>query len=385
MQQRYDYILAGGGAAARSLAYQMISSPLSGRRILIIDPDPKLNNDRTWCFWSADPTPFDPIVHRRWSVLDFVAEDFVLQLDLAPYDYRVIRGIDFYNHTTRTLKAAGVHFLQRRADTIEQHTDHTVVTADGEAYAGDWVFDSRWDAVPYRRDNPRYHYLQQHFLGWVIRADEAPFDTTRATLFDLRTPQDGMFRFVYTLPFSASEAMVEYTVFSANLLPPQEYRQALSTYIESHLGLNDYRILEEESCVIPMTDEPFPRAAGERVMCIGTRGGRVKASSGYAFLRIQHDSAAIVRSLIESGSPFHGRRPAPRYHTFDSLLLQILYRHGDLGARVFSNLFRRNPVQRIFRLLDEDGSLGDNIALMSTVQWWPFVKAWLKLRLTHRV
>ncbi len=385
MQQRFDYIMAGGGAAGRSLAYHMIASPLAGARILIVDPEPKLSNDRTWCFWSPDPTPFDQIVYRRWPTLDFVCEDFSLQLDLAPYDYRVIRGIDFYEHTTSALKAAGVEFLQARVDQIEDHPDHATVTADGTRYRANWVFDSRWDAGVYRGQDPRYHYLQQHFLGWVIRCNSAGFDTTRATMFDLRTAQNGIFRFVYTLPFSPSEAMVEYTIFSAELLPPPEYRAALSQYIETHLGLHDYQILEEESCIIPMTDQPFAREGGKRIMRIGTRGGRVKASSGYAFLRIHNDSAAIVRSLLQSATPFHGRRPPARYRTFDSLLLQILYRRGEIGARVFSDLFRKNPVQRIFGFLDETGSIAENIALMASVPWWPFIKAWIKLRVTRRV
>lgn len=37
----YDYIIAGGGAAGLSLAYQLVQSSLRDRRILIIDRDEK--------------------------------------------------------------------------------------------------------------------------------------------------------------------------------------------------------------------------------------------------------------------------------------------------------------------------------------------------------
>ena len=439
---RYDYILVGGGAAGRSLALHLAHSPLAARRMLIIDPQPKTENDRTWCFWAPDPTLYEPIIHRRWNTLNFISDDLALELDISPYEYRVIRGIDFYRFTTEQLTRCGVEFLQERVDAISEAEGTVTVSAGGREYHADWAFDSRWDAVPYHggvggsagsgatsaraasdsgvatgRDalaanvpDPRYHYLQQHFLGWVIRTEQPCFDTSRATLFDLRTPQNGIFRFVYTLPFSETEAMCEYTIFSADLLPPHEYRNALDDYIQTYVGAAQssadgsaggqsarnrsavdegaairYRIVEEEACVIPMTDEPFPRRGGNRVMRIGTRGGRVKASSGYAFLRIARDSAAIVRSLLETGQPFHGRVPPRRYNTFDSMLLQILHRNGDLGKRVFTDLFQKNPVQRIFRFLDEEGSLSENLALMATVPWWPFIRAWLKLRLGGRV
>ncbi len=61
---------------------------------------------------------------------------------------------------------------------------------------------------------------------------------------------------------------------------------------------------------------------------IGTKGGRVKPSSGYAFLRIQRQSAEIVQSLLQQGHPFHLSRPAPRYSLFDSLMLQVMHRRG---------------------------------------------------------
>ncbi len=87
-------------------------------------------------------------------------------------------------------------------------------------------------------------------------------------------------------------------------------------------------------------------------MNIGTRGGRMKASTGYAFLRIQHDPAAIVRSLELHGHPF---------------------------APTFTDLFKNNPIQRIFRFLDETGDLLDNVKLMLSLDPRPFVTTMLRV------
>ncbi|NCC33692.1 MAG: FAD-dependent oxidoreductase, partial [Chloroflexia bacterium] len=52
----YDVIIAGGGAAGLSLAYQLINSPLRDYSILVIDKGNKQRNDRTWAFWTDQPT-----------------------------------------------------------------------------------------------------------------------------------------------------------------------------------------------------------------------------------------------------------------------------------------------------------------------------------------
>jgi len=110
-------------------------------------------------------------------------------------------------------------------------------------------------------------------------------------------------------------------------------------------------------------------------MNIGTRGGQVKASSGYAFSRIQQDARSIAASLQTHGHPFHVPKAPRRYEIFDATMLHVLERHGGKGARVFLDLFSKNPIERIFRFLDEEGSLWENMQLMATVPRWLFVRA----------
>ena len=133
----------------------------------------------------------------------------------------------------------------------------------------------------------RYHHLNQHFRGWEIETERPVFDPQSPTLFDFRTPQDGHMRFLYTLPFAENRALIEYHFSQPHLLQPEEYEAGLKTYLEEVLGLQQYDIKHVEAGVIPMSDHPFPRRLGQRVMAIGTKGGRVKPSTGYAFLRIQ--------------------------------------------------------------------------------------------------
>jgi lycopene beta-cyclase len=390
--ERFDYILAGGGAAGLSLAYRMVRGGLGERRILIIDLATKRSNDRTWCFWSERDELLDPIVAHRWSHIWFHGPDRSHRWALNPYEYRMIRGIDFYNFVREDLEGRpNVTFLNARVTSIEDGNPQQAVPArvtveDGTVYLGDWVFDSLFLPREFRVDTRRYHFLKQHFVGWVVRTDRPVFDADAATMFDLRVPLKGEFRFMYLLPVSPTESLVEFTLFSSTLLEREEYEQEIRDYMARFYPDCAYEIIETEDGIIPMTDQPFPRRGGRSIMYTGTKGGRVKASTGFAFHRTQRDSEAIVRSLREEGHPFAVPRPPARYATFDAMLLSILDRRGEFVAgRVFVALFERNPLPRVWRFLDEEGGVGENLALMATVPWIPFIVAWFRVKLRRWV
>jgi lycopene beta-cyclase len=170
-------------------------------------------------------------------------------------------------------------------------------------------------------------------------------------MFDLRTPQREGVTFFYHLPFSERRALVEYTLFSPALLPIEDYESALRLHLDGLAGAG-YRILETERGIIPMTDRPFPRRQGHRILAIGTRGGRVKPSTGYAFARIQRDSQQIVASLVRTGHPFAIPPDPLRYRLHDAILLEVLAQEPDLGRPILSAIFACNPVQRVLRFLD---------------------------------
>ena len=384
--KRHDFILAGGGLAGLSLAYHLIHSPLRDRSILIIDRDAKDRNDRTWCFWADQPTPFDDIAYRAWDRLRFVGEDFERVFHLGAYRYRMVRGIDFYRFVLGELAARpNVTFVQSAVDRVEDGADEARVTVGDRVYAGRWVFDSLLRPSELRTDPSRYHFLRQHFKGWIIESPRNAFDPRTPTLFDFRTPQNGSMRFVYTLPLSEHRALIEYTLFSAGVLRREEYERGLKDYIRSRLGIEEYQIIEEENGIIPMTDRHFPRRAGARVMNVGAKGGRVKPSSGYAFLRIQRDSAAIVESMLKAGHPFDAPCDSAWYRLHDSIMLNLMSWHGDQVGRLFAEMFKNNPIERVFRFLDERGSPLGDVPLLASLPPWPFLRALARARLLRRI
>ena len=371
VSRRYDFIFAGGGLAGLSLAYHLSRSEFQQSSVLIVDPARKDQNDRTWCFWTNAPTLFDEIVYRSWSQLQIKNDHFEKTIDLRDYRYQMIRGLDFYRFVREQLSARGnVEFVHDKVERVEDDDDGARVSIGNHIYHGKWVFDSRFDLSEFKPDPSRGYYLQQHFKGWLIATPQATFAPRRATLFDFRTRQKNGLRFFYVLPLSEHQALVEYVSLNRD-----DCDRELEEYVEHTLGVRDYRVVAREGGVNPLTDFPFPRRVARRGMTIGTPGGRIKPTSGYAFTRIQQDSAAIVDSLRRRGHPFDVPRDSRYFRLCDSLMLQLMYRRGDQMKSTFTALFENNPIERVFRFLDETTSPQENLALMASLPPGRFLDA----------
>jgi len=375
----FAYIIAGGGAAGLSLALHLLRILSPEQRILIVDKDNKKTNDRTWCFWLKAEPPYKDILSYTWQKIRFHGtENFYKEYDLKEYQYHMLRGIDFYQFAKSTLCADPRVQLEISAvKDITEESGTPVVHTDKGTFSADWVFDSTFLINQFNPEKRAIHLLMQHFRGWVLTTGKPVFDPSAVTMFDFRTAQNDAMRFIYILPFTTTHALVEYTLFSDRLLDSIEYDTGLNQYLHEqlHLSDSDYQIEEVEDGIIPMTDYPFQRKMGNRILATGTKGGVVKPSTGYAFLRIQKDSESIARSLKEHGHPWHYFTPPSRYKFYDSTMLHVMKYHPNAMAQIFSAMFRKNSIQRIFHFLDEDGTLIDDLHILSSVPLKPFIQA----------
>lgn len=374
--QKYDFIIAGGGLAGLSLAYYMNQTVLHEKSILIIDQDTKTKNDRTWCFWEKDNrSPFDAIIHRQWQKVYFHGTNFSAALNLGDYSYKWLRGIDFYDFVKTDLASnPNIRFVQEHIERIKDTpTGGFVITTENQ-YLAEYVFDS---TKALKLNLADCHNMLQHFKGWEIVTNKPVFDPTCPTMMDYRVEQRGVgVRFMYVLPESPTRAMVEYTVFSEKLLSPTEYDAELHKYLKDFLKIENFSIEHEEFGVIPMTDEPILNHEGEHVVRIGTAGGYVKASTGYAFQRTQRFTQALVKNLVTVGKPMSPKKSFKKHFKdwLDSTLLNVLLKNRALGKDVFTALYQKNPTPRLFAFLDEDTTLFEDLRIMSTVPLWAFTK-----------
>jgi lycopene beta-cyclase len=394
-----NLIIAGAGLAGLSLALECARRPyFNATNLVLLDRDDKTRNDRTWCFWAQDGEPLPPVLYKSWNECRFFGEKAEVAMKIAPYRYHMIRGLDFYNWAkTELAKYPNVRLV--KADIQDMDAVAGIVSTDQGDFQGTWVFNSAQYRAGERRytvdgarwlkeEQPRGDqlknttFLLQHFKGWMIETQHSAFDPNAVTFMDYRLEQSGETRFVYVLPFSATKALVEFTIFSPALCRPEVYDAELNRYLSEVLQLQDYQVLEEEFGVIPMTDLPLsPRAEG-RLVHIGTAGGFVKASSGYAFLRTQRKIRRFVDAWEQNGRPDPDLlRSAPAYRALDAIMLHVLRTGAVSGRDFFTRLFQKLPAPLVFRFLDEDATLPEVLRVLSAPPTWPFLKAaWAGIR-----
>lgn len=373
--KHFDYIITGAGGAGLSLIHHLCQSPLKDKSILVIDKDTKDSNDRTWCFWEQKAGPFEEIVYRSWDKLSFHSKTFSKELEIAPFQYKMIRGIDFYRYVQeKTVTQSNIQWMQAEVQDISMEGERVEVKAAGQSFTADWCFNSILFQPINKKDT---NYLDQHFKGWVVEMEEPSFTSDQATLMDFRIPQEGETRFLYVLPIDSRRALIEVAIFSNNILTSAEYDQILDQYIRSYISEQSYEVTHEEFGIIPMTDYPFTRSEG-RVVHIGTAGGDTKASTGYTFWRMQKHLLQLVDELVQTGIP--SIKPTnwqKRFQLYDSTLLRVLEEERLASDELFTYLFRKNPPQRLLRFLNDESHLAEELALMSSVPIAPFLTAFV--------
>lgn len=369
----FDYIISGAGASGLTLAHLLLEHK-NKHSILIIDKDDKTRNDRTWCFWQKGDNLYEEIVSHQWSEIQVKGSSFNETYDITPYQYKMVRGIDYYNFLKPQLLASSqVTWVKEDVQRIEP--SGIVVTNKG-TYRGRIVFNSTIDyqQLEFEKSNN----ILQHFKGWIIETDENVFNPNCATYMDFSVDQEADCRFGYVLPFTKNKALVEFTLFNKTLLEDEAYDARLHAYIKK-LGINQFEILEEEKGVIPMTDFPFQIKESKHVFNIGILGGFAKASTGYSFLRAQKILKQMVLN-IELNKEITSNLPHQkvRFKKYDATLLDILSNKKFTGEDLFVSLFEKNGAHVILKFLDEETSLAEELKIMSSTPILDFGKSFIK-------
>jgi lycopene beta-cyclase len=332
------------------------------KKILLIDQDKKLANDRTWCFWedSSNEGKCDKILFHSWNQI-LVKDNFkTMPCDIAPLKYKMIRSKDFYTAMWADIRqATNIDIVFEKIVSTDQKSGYATVNCIDKTYKANHVFNSIFNPenlVP----NHGFPYLKQHFIGWFIKTDHDVFDTDTATFMDFSVEQKGNTRFMYVLPWSKNEALIEYTLFSENLLSDNEYTDAIKSYI-SDLGIKDYTITETERGIIPMTTYPFEAHNTANITYIGTAGGWAKACTGYTFYNTTKYTEKLLNAIKKGIYSLHLKN---KHRWFDHVMLSVLKNNNHIGKALFTTMFARNDVRIILRFLDGESTIFEEIPIL---------------------
>ena len=375
--KQYDYIFAGAGLSALMTVYKMVlSQKFQTKSILLLDENAKQTNDRTWCFWEQKETLWKNSISKKWNSVLFANADFKRNLELHPYKYNKIQGLDFYNQLLELIvNQKNIDFVQEKVLAIEESESIVLVKTESQSYSCSQVFNSIYNSSLVTNQS-KYPLLQQHFVGWFIKTEKPIFNPEQATFMDFSVAQKGNTRFMYVLPTSETEALLEYTLFSKDLLSKEEYETEIENYIQK-LGIQNYKIVEKEFGNIPMTCYPFWKHNTQNVINIGTAGGWTKASTGFTFKNSDQKSTELV-SFLETQTDFRKFHKKTKFWWYDLLLLDILDQKNETGAAIFSALFHNGNAPLILKFLDEKTSFWEDLQVIWKCPKGLFINALLR-------
>ncbi|MFD2726192.1 lycopene cyclase family protein [Hyunsoonleella rubra] len=372
----FDYVIIGSGLAGLQLALKMASdSFFDDKTIALIDASKKNSNDKTWSFWETEPSQWNHILHQSWKQAKVITSKNEMEMNLSPYAYKTIRAIDFYKYAKSTLENhQNFQFLVD--EVVYTHEDSKVIVKTKKrSYTAEHVFDSRIPVEFY--NNNKSLNINQHFKGIVIKTEREVFDAKSFTMMDYRLKDGEQTSFTYVLPFSKHEALVEFTYFTEHIVETSVYDGFLQTYIKKYLKIDDYKIIESEQGNIPMSTFPFDKFNTEKITKIGTGGGWVKPSTGYSFKHTEKKVAKVLDNIKANKRPSDSLF-SKKYRFFDTVFLKVLKEENHKGEWIFNQFYSRNRPASMFRFLDEESSVKEELKIMVSLFSWSFVKAFFK-------
>lgn len=377
IEAKYDVIIAGGGLSGLSLAWYLARGGYIGK-VLVVDSVFAPTNDKTWCFWTNKEPPFKEIIYKKWkktwvSVLDYNTFRY-----LNEYSYYCIRSGDFREYVlTELRKHKNFDLLEENIlDLTSNKNKAVLLTKNGDSYLANHIFQSVMKPRELDASDIKYP-LKQHFLGWDIKAHEPAFDPETFTIMDFDADFSPGVGFMYVLPYTRERALLEFTVFSENVLKKKKYKKKIKHYLYHNFGLDKdhYEIQRKEFGVIPMEDRPHLPFYENNIINLGSVGGQTKPSTGYTFSRIQEYTNQLAHNLIQGFDPLPPSPSKFKYRYYDLLLLHILSNSTEESLKVFRSLFKKNNFDEIFRFLGEETNFRQDLKIMSSVPYIPFFKA----------
>ena len=130
-----------------------------------------------------------------------------------------------------------------------------------------------------------------------------------------------------------------------------------------------------------MTAYKFLKNNSKNVLNIGSAGGWTKASTGYTFKNADKKAKQLVE-FLQKETDMRRFYKMNKFWFYDLLLLDILYKTNDKGSSIFASMFKEGKAALIFKFLDEETTLAEDLQVILKCPKRLFIKALFK-RLMH--
>jgi len=349
-----DLAVVGGG-----LAGGLITLALKKKRpdldVRLIEGSHTIGGNHLWSFFASDVASDD-----RWIIAPLISYGWRSYDIQFPAHARVLNA-SYYSIESERLDQVVRDIMPEKALLFGRKvlgaSPTAVVLADGDRIEAKGVIDARGSG-----DLGKLDLGWQKFVGREFALTE-PHDLVRPIVMDATVEQIDGYRFVYTLPFSATRLFVEDTYYSDT---PHLYRpepgsgtnadpiaDRVNAYADAH-GWQVESIIREESGALPVAlggdFEEYWRSGGANVAKAGMRAGLFHPTTGYSLPDAVRTAALIARSSDLSGAGLHEllhgfAATTWKRRGFYRMLDKMLYRAGpqDERYRILERFYRLNP------------------------------------------
>ena len=339
-----DLAIVGGG-----LAGGLIALALRKKRpdldLRLIEASPQIGGDHVWSFFARDIVNEDrwlaaPLVSYGWNGYDVAFPAHARTLDTSYYSIESER----FDRVVRASLAPGQLIAQKALGVGTT----AVVLASGDRIEAKGVIDARGPG-----DMSMLELGWQKFVGRELLLSE-PHEVTRPTIMDATVEQFDGYRFVYSLPFTATRMFVEDTYYSDT---PTIDHDALVDRIHAYAlakGWTADAVAREETGALPVAIggdfDAFWRSGGVRVPKAGLRAGLFHPTTGYSLpdairlaVRIAAASDLSTPALYDLTYGMASGAWADRgfYRTLDAMLFRAA--EPDERYRILERFYRLGP------------------------------------------
>lgn len=368
MKTAYDLIVVGGGLSGCLLAHRL-SLINKAKAILIIEKEASLGGQHTWSFHETDIPEeskewFLPLASKVWEGHQVQFPALRRQLKGR---YGSIKSKDF---DLKIRSNAQIHF--RLKASVARLQRDSVTLKDGTVLTSKAVVDAR-GFEPIDVGSNAY----QKFVGLHIKCS-LPHGVETPVLMDATVSQIDGYRFMYLLPWSETEILLEDTYYSESpKLEKDIIKERIFEYASSR-GWQIDSVLEEEEGVLPIPlFENFLK--GEKTVAESlqnTNVPRLGVSIGL-FNRTTGFSLPVVLNAIEKISRLEKITSESIFERLKALLLELEGQHKKF---CFLNrmLFWGTPPEKRYTILEKFYVLPERLIAkfysvqMSSVDWARF-------------
>ena len=355
MKKNYDIVVIGAGLASLMFLSRYVLKNKS-QSILLIEKNNNKNINQTFCIWQGPgliniQKTYNLKPRHVWNKIEIAYGNENICKDITPYSYECFDGPETLKNLLKQCKnkidfkqGLDVKKIKNHKDLIEINTRNLVIHTK-------YLIDSRNMITNKQYESPPS--LKQVFIGNEILSKTEKFNPEVIKLMEFNKNKKAV-EFVYTLPFSKNQGLVETTLFSKN----PSFIKIKKLQNESLFKYKKFKSMKQEKGVIPMILSR--QYASNNNLPIGLSAGMARPSTGYSMMRVAQWVNSIEKKQIKKNNLKQFQfEPNRLLNWFDSIFLTVCYFWPNKVPMLFMKLFGNVDVRSIIRFMSDNPSLKD--------------------------